>query len=196
MQRLEEKKQEKRRRLLDSAYECFTRRGVSGTTIDEICKRSGVAKGTFYLYFMDKDDIARELNRKITFELIQSSYAYMMDHHSDTLNENLITMADFTIDRFMRDKTLIRIIKHDFIWPIKETDLFSDGQEPLIPGFAQVQEYARSKNLPVKEVLAVLYCIVCMLISVCYDAIIEGNPADMTVMRPVLHQIIKTQIPA
>lgn len=196
MKKLEEKKQDKRRRLLDSAYECFTRRGVSGTTIAEICKRSGVAKGTFYLYFLDKDDIARELNRRITFELIQGAYLHMMQHRSEDFGENLIAMADYTIDRFEQDTTLIRIIKHDFIWPVREADLFDSEHGTLIPGYLQIQEYSRRHGVETKETLAVLYCIVGMLVSVCYDAIIEGNPTTMDEMRPIVHKIIHTQIPA
>ncbi len=149
MRLIEQKKQDKRNRLLESAYDCFTRRGMSGTTIAEICKRSGVAKGTFYLYFLDKDDIARELNRRITFDLIHGAYDYMMQHRAEQLCDNLIIMADYTIDRFEKDTTLIRIIKHDFIWPIREADLFSEDHEALIPGLVQIQEYAQKKNIPV-----------------------------------------------
>ena len=195
MRLIDRKKQDKRNRLLNSAYECFTRRGMSGTTIAEICKRSGVAKGTFYLYFLDKDDIARELNRRITFDLIHSAYDYMMEHRSQHLCDNLITMADYTIDRFERDRTLIKIIKHDFIWPIREADLFAKDHEALIPGILQIQEYAEKRNIPIRDILSVLYCIVCMIISVCYDAIIEENPATMDEMRPVIHRIIRTQVP-
>ncbi len=149
MRLIEQKKQDKRNRLLESAYDCFTRRGMSGTTIAEICKRSGVAKGTFYLYFLDKDDIARELNRRITFDLIHGAYDYMMQHRAEQLCDNLIIMADYTIDRFEKDTTLIRIIKHDFIWPIREADLFSEDHEALIPGLVPIQEYAQKKNIPV-----------------------------------------------
>jgi len=195
MKKVEEKKQDKRRRLLDSAYDCFTRHGVSGTTIAEICKRSGVAKGTFYLYFLDKDEIARELNRRITFELIQSAYLHMMQDHTDDFGANLIRMADYTIDRFEQDTTLIRIIKHDFIWPVREADLFSKEHASLIPGLRQIQEYSENHGLATAETLAILYCIVGMLVSVCYDAIIEGNPTTMDEMRPIVHKIIRTQIP-
>ena len=104
-------------------------------------------------------------------------------------------MADYTIGRFEKDPELIKVIKHDFIWPISEADLYSEVGSDLIPGYLQISEYAHAMRRPVKEILSVIYCIVCMLVSVCYDAIIEQNPASMHVMRPVLKNIILTLVP-
>lgn len=46
-----------RRRILDSAYDLFSRRGVRDVGIDEIVERSGVAKATLYRHFRSKDDL-------------------------------------------------------------------------------------------------------------------------------------------
>ena len=54
MSTVEGKKQEKRRALLDAAYELFLERGTSKTSVEDITSRAKVGKGTFYLYFADK----------------------------------------------------------------------------------------------------------------------------------------------
>ena len=54
MSTVEGKKQEKRRALLDAAYELFLERGTAKTSVEDITSRAKVAKGTFYLYFQDK----------------------------------------------------------------------------------------------------------------------------------------------
>jgi AcrR family transcriptional regulator len=46
--------------IRDSANELFLSRGVDETTVDEICDRAGVSKGTFYLYFHRKEDLLLE----------------------------------------------------------------------------------------------------------------------------------------
>lgn len=51
MGKVDENKQNKRSSLLSNAYDLFTERGFSKTTISDISKKSGLAKGTFYLYF-------------------------------------------------------------------------------------------------------------------------------------------------
>ncbi len=47
-----------RERILASAYELFSRRGVRGVGVDEIIERAGVAKATLYKHFPSKDDLA------------------------------------------------------------------------------------------------------------------------------------------
>lgn len=46
-----------RERLLDTAYELFSTRGVRGVGIDEVVDRAGVAKATLYRYFPSKTDL-------------------------------------------------------------------------------------------------------------------------------------------
>ena len=55
--KLIEKKEEKEKKLLDSAFSLFTEKGFKNTTIQEIVDKAGVAKGTFYLYFKDKYEV-------------------------------------------------------------------------------------------------------------------------------------------
>jgi AcrR family transcriptional regulator len=60
----EEQKQRTRERLLDAAFEIFSEVGFRPATIDEIMKRAGANRATFYLHFSEKMDIAAELGRR------------------------------------------------------------------------------------------------------------------------------------
>jgi AcrR family transcriptional regulator len=46
-----------RERILETAYELFSRRGVRDVGIDEVIARAGVAKATLYAHFPAKDDL-------------------------------------------------------------------------------------------------------------------------------------------
>lgn len=46
-----------RERILNTAYELFSRRGVRDVGIDEVIYKSGVAKATLYKHFASKDDL-------------------------------------------------------------------------------------------------------------------------------------------
>jgi len=46
-----------RDRILETAYELFSHRGIRGVGVDEIIRRAGVAKATFYRHFPSKDDL-------------------------------------------------------------------------------------------------------------------------------------------
>lgn len=52
-----DRKEAKRRRILDAAVVEIARRGYYGTTVAMIAGRAGVADGTIYLYFTSKEDI-------------------------------------------------------------------------------------------------------------------------------------------
>ncbi len=39
------------------AIALFEKKGVAGTSVNDIVGKAGIAKGTFYLYFKDKDDL-------------------------------------------------------------------------------------------------------------------------------------------
>jgi len=55
--RAERKKQELRREIIETAFDCFAERGYHATGIADIAARLGIGHGTFYRYFQNKRDI-------------------------------------------------------------------------------------------------------------------------------------------
>jgi TetR/AcrR family fatty acid metabolism transcriptional regulator len=54
---LKEKKPEKYRKILNAAVRVFAKKGFYHARVSEIAREAGVADGTIYLYFQNKDDI-------------------------------------------------------------------------------------------------------------------------------------------
>ncbi len=50
-------KMDKRRRILEATLKLFHQKGYSPVTLEEIAHEAGLAKGTLYLYFRDKEDL-------------------------------------------------------------------------------------------------------------------------------------------
>jgi len=48
---------DKRRRILDAAVRVFARKGYFSARVSDIAKKAGVADGTIYLYFRNKEDL-------------------------------------------------------------------------------------------------------------------------------------------
>jgi AcrR family transcriptional regulator len=46
-----------RERILDTAYQLFSRRAIRDVGVDEVTQRAGVAKATLYRHFPSKDDL-------------------------------------------------------------------------------------------------------------------------------------------
>lgn len=49
--------EEKRKKILDAAAAVLDRKQFHDCPVDEITRRAGIAKGTFYLYFKSKEDL-------------------------------------------------------------------------------------------------------------------------------------------
>jgi AcrR family transcriptional regulator len=53
----------RREAILDAALDEFSARGFAAARLDDVAKRAGVAKGTIYLHFADKESLFQDLIR-------------------------------------------------------------------------------------------------------------------------------------
>ncbi|HVV43380.1 MAG TPA: TetR/AcrR family transcriptional regulator [Nitrobacter sp.] len=60
----------RRAAIVAAALDEFTARGFAATRLDDVAKRAGVAKGTIYLHFKDKEALFQELVRTALVPLI------------------------------------------------------------------------------------------------------------------------------
>jgi AcrR family transcriptional regulator len=60
----------RREAILAAALDEFSARGFEAARLDDVAKRAGVAKGTIYLYFADKETLFQELVRSMLTPLI------------------------------------------------------------------------------------------------------------------------------
>jgi AcrR family transcriptional regulator len=65
-----EKAAERRAAIVDAALSEFIARGFTATRLDDVAKRAGVAKGTIYLHFKDKESMFEELVRTAIVPLV------------------------------------------------------------------------------------------------------------------------------
>lgn len=185
-----QKKQEKRKRLLQSAYSLFTKKGVSNTTISEICDKAKIAKGTFYLYFQDKDDILRSLTKQMSMHLLNMTYAKVEDTKASFIDK-VIIMADTLLEIFQNDADLVSLMKKDFIWPITEKELLTTKDETMASIRKEIEEYASSTSMSEHQILIRLYALISMLCAVSYSSIIDGFPDTIDSLKPELFQMIR-----
>jgi AcrR family transcriptional regulator len=61
---------ERREAIVAAALEEFSARGFAATRLDDVARRAGVAKGTIYLYFRDKESLFQELVRAMVSPLV------------------------------------------------------------------------------------------------------------------------------
>src|SRR5690349_20372311 len=65
-----ERAAERRQAIIEAAMEEFISRGFAATRLDDVARRAGVAKGTIYLHFKDKESMFEELVRTAIVPLV------------------------------------------------------------------------------------------------------------------------------
>src|SRR5215471_16519699 len=68
----EEKSAARREAILAAALDEFSARGFAATRLDDVARSAGVAKGTIYLHFADKEALFHDLVRSKLGPLVSS----------------------------------------------------------------------------------------------------------------------------
>ena len=92
-----------RQRILDTAYDLFSRRGMRAVGIDEVVESAGVAKATLYRHFRTKDELViaflNERERRWTNAWVRDE-AF---RRGTTAEERLLAIFDLFDEWFRRD---------------------------------------------------------------------------------------------
>jgi AcrR family transcriptional regulator len=100
----------RRETILSAALEEFSARGFAAARLDDVARRAGVAKGTIYLYFRDKETLFQELVRaELSPVVLALEAAPAADLPLRVVAERLVTI--FAREIFStRRKDVIRLV--------------------------------------------------------------------------------------
>jgi AcrR family transcriptional regulator len=101
---------ERRDAILAAALDEFSSRGFEAARLDDVARRAGIAKGTIYLYFRDKETLFQELIRTMLTPLVGTIEAL------GAADVPLPLLADRIVDLFVsqvyetRRKDVVRLM--------------------------------------------------------------------------------------
>ena len=187
---LSEKMQRKRLSLLEAARYLFIEKGIENTSIDAIVQRANVAKGTFYLYFQDKDAILREIVYDINRAVLLAAFKKANELETGDYTTRFISMIDDIINHFTGKPRELALIRKSFSWPlIKERITAVDEDTALTEVLNSLAKGLHIEDM--EEAKNIIFATVEMCFSLCYSCIINKQPADMETMKPTLYMIIR-----
>lgn len=192
MSTVEGKKQEKRRALLDAAYELFLERGTAKTSVEDITSRAKVGKGTFYLYFQDKGAVMQALLGRVSYQLLNDACLAVEQHPElPDFTAQVVFVIDHIIEALRQDVLVLRFLERNFVWP-GWTNRSQQEAEPLMRKLlAIVLSSPEMAGRTEREVYQRITALGSMCMSVCYSSILEGKPDNIDAMKPVLYDIIR-----
>jgi len=86
VRRWERRKKARPQELLTAALDLFAERGFAATRMEDVAKRAGVAKGTLYLYFSNKDELFKAAVRENTLPILGDIEAVIDNFEGDSVN--------------------------------------------------------------------------------------------------------------
>ena len=107
------KKAARRREILEGATQVFGDKGYAAATVDDIVARLGVARGTFYLYFSDKQDVFDALVDDFVTRLERGVISIDVAHPTETPVEQLRQNLHRVIALALSEPVLMRLALHD-----------------------------------------------------------------------------------
>ncbi len=207
MDRIKEKKAHTEGQLLEAAFALFLEKGTEQTTIDQIVKRAGLAKGTFYLYFQDKQHLLQRLVQVYADALLEEAWAECFPTSGDWDILSLMTrFAEWLIDAFARDSRLIRFIHRDLSFqlfssittrPIRDLPPAvlinisgAISEDAPFNALDRIIFLLEKSGIVMKNPQIALFMIIELIVGTCYQAIIYGEPLNAQELKPHLFAAI------
>ncbi len=181
-ERMLARKEKRREEIEDAAFALFCERGVKKTSVDDIAIKSNIAKGTFYLYFDNKQGlidhlVVREANKVITEALTKLKNTSSPDQ---SLDEKVTIIISEIIDYFAENSQFLEFIhKNLYRGLFKEENVEQFLQ--LLKNFSALE-----KKIDTKDFQQKLYLILEMTGSVLYNAMIIKSPYQIDEIKPKL----------
>ena len=194
MGKVEENKEEKKQKILDSAFKLFTTKSVKETSVQDIATDAGIAKGTFYLYFKDKYDVQDYLIAKKSRQLLSKAVAHVKKQKYSKFEDKLIAVIDYIIDEFCRNKLLLKFISKNLSYGLysdKVALFIDDSSIGLVKLFKE--EMSKSR-IEIENPEITLFMIIEFVSSTAFSSITSNKPLPIKEFKPYLYKNIKRMI--
>ena len=149
------KRNRTRSTLIDSAIDVFFEKGIEEASIQEITEIAGLANGTFYNHFRDKDELVLASSEAITLEI-----AKVLDERMHDLNRGVsrIVVASWAfLQVALRAKPWAHVLVGQYLRrPDTETSAFRYVRSDLELAVAQGEVDAEVDALLLEQIAALM----------------------------------------
>ena len=190
MGKVDMNKKQKKESLLNTAFSLFTSKGFQNTSISDIVKEAGVAKGTFYLYFTDKYDIRNKLIAHQATILLFDAYHSVTEHGITGFERQIIYMADFIIDRLDTDRSLLKFISKHLSWGVFRNNMISFHDEQDHNAYELFLTLLHDSGYEFCDPEIMIYMIIETVSSSIYNPILYEQPVPLEKIKPYLYRSI------
>lgn len=189
-------KKSKESKLLSTALELFTKKGVNNTSIQDIADEAGVGKGTFYLYFKDKYDIRDKVIANCSSKLFADALSSLNKSYIQNFEDQIIYVINYILDELNKNKILLKLISKNLsfglfnstISNLSNLSAMENDTETLYDKFVNK---VNENNINLKNPKVTLFTIIELVSSTGFNSILYQEPLPLEQYKPYLYSIIR-----
>jgi AcrR family transcriptional regulator len=165
-----------------SALALFGDRGVDDTSVNDIVKKAGIAKGTFYLYYSSRDDLTNAVFEEFASEFLRE----VIEANKDL--QKIAPFAESLLNYFRKNRMfLIEIRKNltqhrDYPYYRRTMSALSG----IIRHFLNVFE-----QYPITQLDTYSEILIGTILEICYRLFIDKSIKSQTEARIILEDFMK-----
>ncbi|WP_349304906.1 TetR/AcrR family transcriptional regulator [Paenibacillus sp. Marseille-Q4541] len=144
---------EKQEAILQAGYHLFGIKGFYETKMSEIAEEAGIAKGTIYLYFKNKEALFTAVTRRDCERFLESARA-ILENSSSHVQEKLLAFARNHLTYYYERRQHTKLF---FMIPNNDPELMNYMKQFLQEYMFLVQELLTDGGLPEPELYAVSF---------------------------------------
>lgn len=185
-------KHDKEKRLLEAAKELFLEKGIQNTTVSDIVKAAGVAKGTFYLYYKDKTAVEETLIAREATSILKDAIDVAYASGEKTFRKHFLIGVDYIIDYLIENPEIVHFIKKNLSYALYT--LQGDDNESAKNLYLKLyQSFTENVGpIQIENGSIMIGLMIEFLGASIYSSLVYNMPKPMNELRPHLHRVINT----
>jgi AcrR family transcriptional regulator len=173
---------DKRSALLQAALELFAENGFNGSPTALIAKRAGVASGTLYIYFKNKEELIRELFREVRAQI--DSIA-LENSEGMTIRERFLQAFSRILRYFLTNPKEFKFVEQYHFSPLCERGCSTTGEnESLRNLLVQACEQKVIKEAPLLILESIAFG---PILLVAKEHASHGTPINEDMIEQIVH---------
>lgn len=191
MGKVDDNKRLKLNSMLESALQLFTKQGLNKTSISDIVEHSGVAKGTFYLYFKDKYDIRNKLVVYESRKILRSAYLSMLEENLQGLEAQVVFIVNHILKELQGRQELLGLISKNLSWGILKREITRPDLQEEFEFTRIFLSLTTPYGISADDSEIMLYLLVELVGASCYSSILYEEPCRLETLKPHLLETVR-----
>lgn len=187
-----ENKKKKKENLLQAASDLLSGNKITEISVSDIVSKAGLAKGTFYLYFKDKYEIRDALIQQESAKLFGDALEALNQNDIRNFDDAIIFFINHVLIDLQNNPSILRFIQKNLSIGVFRSQLMSAINEDAYSIIEDFSKRAEDAGFHYERPDIILYMVIELAGSTCYDSILNNDPLPIEEYKPYLFNAIRS----